>query len=213
MFHYMLAGGFRRGKWVMLGDFSMQAIYNDELNEEKLIELLQDQTSFAIYRLKINCRNTVEICDDINLVTDSRMKCNERKAVSGPRPDWEKWTDPEEEKKKLTKKIGTLINNGVSQSQIVILSPVTYEHSVARQVQDYEISQYVPGKKSGISFSTIHSFKGLESQFIILSDIESVLDKRMLYVAMSRARYGLYILADEKTWNEYLGLYMRRNFS
>ena len=35
----------------------------------------------------------------------------------------------------------------------------------------------------------------------------------LLYVAMSRARYGLYVLADEKTRNEYLQLYMRRMFS
>ena len=213
MFHYMLAGGFRRGKWVMLGDFSMQAIYDDELNEEKLIELLQDQTSFAIYRLRINCRNTVEICDDINLVTESGMKCNTAKAVSGPKPDWDQWTDREEEKKKLEERLSTLINNGVSMTQVVILSPVSYNRSVASQIQQYKIEQYVPGKKTGLTFSTIHSFKGLESQFVILTDLESVTDKRMLYVAMSRARYGLYILADEKTRNEYLQLYIRRMFS
>ena len=210
MFHYMLAGGFKRGKWVMLGDFSMQAIYDDELNEEKLIELLQDQTSFAVYRLRINCRNTVEICDDINLVTDSKMKYNTVKSVTGPKPEWDKWADQEDEKDKLVKKIEKLIQSGVSLSQMVILSPVAYEHSVVSRIQQYEIVQYAPGKKPGLSFSTIHSFKGLESQFVILTDIASVADKRMMYVAMSRARYGLYILASEEAINEYLGIYMRR---
>ena len=98
-------------------------------------------------------------------------------------------------------------------AQVVILSPLIYEHSVASQIQHYAIEQYVPGKQTGPAFSTIHSFKGLESQFIILTDLESVTDKRMLYVAMSRARYGLYVLADVKTRNEYLQLYMRRMFS
>ncbi len=213
MFHYMLAGGFKRGKWVMLGDFSMQAIYDDELNEEKLIEMLQEQTSFAIYRLRINCRNTVEICDDINLVTDSRMKYNPVKSVNGPKPEWDKWTDHEDEKKKLTEKIDALIKSGVSPSQIVILSPVKYEHSVASKVHQYEISMYTPEKKNGLSFSTIHSFKGLESPFIILTDIDTVSDKRLMYVAMSRARYGLYVLAGDEAVNEYLGIYMRRLYS
>lgn len=213
MLHYLLAGGFKRGKWVMLGDFSMQAIYDDDLDEEKLIALLQEQTSFAIYRLKINCRNTIEICNDINLVTESNMKYNTAKAINGPKPDWDQWKDCEEEKKKLEQRLDTLKKDGVSMSQVVILSPVTYDHSVASQIQHYEIEQYVPGKKTGLTFSTIHSFKGLESRFIILTDLESVTDKRMLYVAMSRARYGLYVLADEKTQNEYLQLYMRRMFS
>lgn len=210
MYHHMLAGGFKRGKWVMLGDFSMQAIYDDEADEEKLVDLLQNRTSFAIYRLKINCRNTTEICDDINLVTDAKMQCNKARAVSGPKPDWDKWTNPEEEKSKLSGKINALVNNGVSLSNITILSPVTFDHSVASQIRQFDISQYAPDKKQGITFSTIHSFKGLENQFIILTDIESVSDKRMMYVAMSRARYGLYVLSNENAMNEYLGIYMRR---
>ncbi len=210
MYHHMLAGGFKRGKWVMLGDFSMQAIYDDTVNEEMLVEMLQEQTSFAIYRLRINCRNTMEICDDINLVTDSKMQCNKAKAVTGPKPEWDKWTGKEEEKQKLISRIDKLIKAGVSQSQITILSPVTFEHSVVSQIQQFEISQYSPDKKPGLSFSTIHSFKGLENQFIILADIESVTDKRMMYVAMSRARYGLYVLSGEEAMNEYLGIYMRR---
>lgn len=210
MYHHMLAGGFKRGKWVMLGDFSMQAIYDDAADEEKLIDLLQDRTSFAIYRLKINCRNTMEICDDINLVTDANMQCNKARAVSGPKPDWDKWTNTEEEKSKLSDKINALVNNGVSLSKITILSPVTFDHSVANQIRQFDISQYSPNKKQNISFSTIHSFKGLENQFIILTDIESVSDKRMMYVAMSRARYGLYVLSGENAMSEYLGIYMRR---
>lgn len=210
MFHHMLAGGFKRGKWVMLGDFSMQAIYDDEFNEEKLIDLLQEHTSFAIYRLRTNCRNTKEICDDINLVTDSSMKYNTAKVISGPKPDWEKWTEQEEEKNKLVKKLDALTKQGVSPSQITILSPVTYDRSVASQIQQYDISQYSPEKQQGITFSTVHSFKGLEKQFIILVDIESVSDKRLMYVAMSRARYGLYVLSGEAAMGEYLEIYMRR---
>ena len=87
---------------------------------------------------------------------------------------------------------------------------MTYEHSVVSQIQQFTISQYAPDKKQGITFSTILSFKGLESQFVILTDIETVSDKRMMYVAMSRARYGLFVLSGEEAMNEYLGIYMRR---
>lgn len=210
MYHHMLAGGFKRGKWVMLGDFSMQAIYNDDVNEEKLVDLLQERTSFAIYRLKINCRNTQEICDDINLVTDSHMLYNKAKTVSGPKPDWDKWADMEEEKSKLSNKINELIKEGVNLSSITILSPVAFERSIVSQIRQFDIMPYSPDKNQGLTFSTIHSFKGLENQFIILTDIESVSDRRLMYVAMSRARYGLSVLSGKEAMNEYLGIYMRR---
>ena len=141
-------------------------------------------------------------------ITDSGY--NKAKAISGPKPDWDKWDNSEEEKSKLYKKINTLIDGGVNLSQITILSPVTFEHSIASQVHGIDISQYVPDRKQGITFSTIHSFKGLENQFIILTDIESVSDRRMMYVAMSRARYGLYVLSGESAMNEYLAIYLRR---
>ena len=52
-----------------------------------------------------------------------------------------------------------------------------------------------------IRFSTIHSFKGLESQVVIMVDIEEVDDDKsqsLLYVGMSRARSLLILLIHER---------------
>ena len=138
------------------------------------------------------------------------MLYNKAKTVSGPKPDWDKWADVEEEKSKLSNKINELIKEGVNLSSITILSPVAFERSIVSQIRQFDIMPYSPDKNQGLTFSTIHSFKGLENQFIILTDIESVSDRRLMYVAMSRARYGLSVLSGKEAMNEYLGIYLRR---
>ena len=60
-----LEKGLSRGRWTMFGDFSMQAIYSDGVSGAKMIEKLEEQTSFIRFKLTINCRNTKPICKEI----------------------------------------------------------------------------------------------------------------------------------------------------
>ena len=43
-------------------------------------------------------------------------------------------------------------------------------------------------------FSTVQAFKGLENEIVILADIDSYSDVRLMYIALSRARSKLYVL-------------------
>ena len=57
-------------------------------------------------------------------------------------------------------------------------------------------------RATAIRFATAHAFKGMESPVVVLCDIEHVGDgdqQSLLYVAMSRARSHLTILAKETT--------------
>ena len=57
-----------------------------------------------------------------------------------------------------------------------------------------------------ITYSTVHSFKGLENSYIILTDISSINDdefKSLLYVGMSRAKVGLIVLLNERSRRDY----------
>ena len=63
------------------------------------------------------------------------------------------------------------------------------------------ITDYSENKQDDyIRFSTIHSFKGLESKIIILCDVDKIDDidsKTLNYVAISRAKLLLYILCKQ----------------
>ena len=50
----------------------------------------------------------------------------------------------------------------------------------------------------------------MENSVIILTDIETYEDVRLMYVAFSRARSGLYVLESERAKTEYDSLFIRR---
>ncbi len=65
-------------------------------------------------------------------------------------------------------------------------------------------------KNGHICYSTIHSFKGLESPVVIVRDINRISGEQyeaLLYVGMSRARVRLILLMHEscrEAWKEVL---------
>ena len=47
-------------------------------------------------------------------------------------------------------------------------------------------------------FSTVQSFKGLESEIVILVDVDDYADVKLMYIALSRARSKLIVLETER---------------
>jgi ATP-dependent exoDNAse (exonuclease V) beta subunit len=59
----------------------------------------------------------------------------------------------------------------------------------------------------------VQSYKGMESNYVVITDIEdltSEVAKSLLYVGMSRARYGLILLIAESKRNDYRELLKRK---
>ena len=98
--------------------------------------------------------------------------------------------------------------NGIPFGDIVILSPMRYERSIAGVLEKYPVSTDRLSRQERILFATVQSFKGLESPVVIITDFDSVerdSQKNLLYVGMTRARSALYILVSDKarkTMNE-----------
>ena len=205
-----LLGGLLRGRWTFFGDFSQQAIYSSSITGEKMKSMIEDRTSFIRFRLNVNCRNTKTISDEISLVTDFQAPSEVWSKVDGMPVQYLTYSNRDEEKKKLTKTIKSLMDAHVSPKKITILSPVKFEQSIASEVTDYEIKEYKTYTNNRLSFCTIQAFKGLENSVIILVDIESITDKQLMYVALSRARTGLYIIESEQARQEYVEIQMRR---
>ena len=96
-------------------------------------------------------------------------------------------------------KIRELTDNGIKKDQITILSVKGEGQSIysnRTKIGNYSISSE---KESGkILFTTARKFKGLESDFILLVDVDAETfrdeeQKRLFYVGASRARNRLFI--------------------
>jgi len=207
-----LKKGVQRGRWTFFGDFSRQAIYID-IKKNQLLDILDEMTSFIQYKLLTNCRNTDHICNEIKTVTGFSDKIIYRGEVSGPPVEYILYVTIEDEKDKLIKILKKLNNDHVELGRITILSPRKRENSVVDYLEGIRVLDYQIPSVEALTFSTIQSFKGLENTVIILTDIESYQDIRLMYVAFSRAKAGLYVLESENAAKEYVELYFRRSKS
>ena len=93
-----------------------------------------------------------------------------------------------------------LKEKGIKNNEIVILSPNIRIKSVVNDIDPdkYLICDYGENLiENMISFSTIHSYKGLESKIVVLVDIEDYSKTNLLYVGISRARSKLIVFESK----------------
>lgn len=146
--------------------------------------------------LTANCRNTKNIA-----VTSNKSigidKVKLRYDIAGKKPNFYIASSRDE----LFKNIATLIrfytDNGIKKKQIVILTVKTEETSAladATSVGSYHISN--DPNSNGVLFTSARKFKGLESDVVIIIDVNEETFKndelrRVLYVGTSRAKHYL----------------------
>ena len=205
-----LRGGLTSGKWTMFGDFSMQAIYNHSLDEQAYLELLQQRAFFAIFRLTRNCRNTKKICTEIENILGVKEIPAFEDHIDAPYVNHLIYTDQNDQLTKLIKVINDLLSLNICRKDIVILSPRKRKDSVVNLLDGIKVKDYSVQNFTDIRFSTIQGFKGLESPYVILTDIENYKDERLLYVGLSRARFSLTVLETQKASDERDKLFFER---
>lgn len=205
--------GLSRGRWTMFGDFSMQAIYADGMSGTKMIEKLEDMTSFIRFKLTINCRNTKPICKEIETVTGFKAPHDLWTKVDGPPVQYITWSTMDGQCKKLKNLLKQLADQHINPEQITILSPRKREDSVVSMLDDYVVKDFKVPLGLSTTFCTIQAYKGLENTVIILTDIESFDSDKLMYVGLSRACSGLFVLENDAAKKEYDNLLMRRVFN
>jgi predicted Zn finger-like uncharacterized protein len=76
-------------------------------------------------------------------------------------------------------------------------TPLAVTDPILEPVTEQNVHDVVSGTHGSTTFSTVSSFKGLENDYIVLADVET-LDgdwwRSVIYVGMSRARAGLCVL-------------------
>ena len=195
VFDALLNGGLKKGEWFFFGDFDLQTINNKEITGTKVVDLLEENASFAMFNLTVNCRNTPNIQKEMNKIfgTDTQSL---NKDANMPEVEYINFVEQEDEVKLLEEKLKDLIKKGVKPSEITILSAFKFDKSVASKITKFAISK-VGEDSENITYSTIQGFKGLENKVIILTDVLTYTNTNLMYVAMSRARSMLIVFEVE----------------
>lgn len=205
----LLKGGIAGGSWYIFGDFTRQCIFRGCSRETHLNALNSACQHFTHTQLKTNCRNTRRIGEETALLSGFSSPPYKLGQIDGLPVDYRYWTNPDQQRERLTELIGHMLAEGMSPGDIVLLSARRLSDSVASKlscstkkygvVSASEIRNGAPSSTSGptISFATIQSFKGMESAIVVLCDVEQVETEEpqaLLYTGMSRARSLLIML-------------------
>jgi Cdc6-like AAA superfamily ATPase len=199
VFNSILKGGLKDGSWVFFGDFSNQAIYLN--NPFETINLLNEISAFTKFPpLKINCRNTKKIANHNTLLTGVDKPNFTGKSIDGD-SIIDEFPSRHKQAECIEDIMKGLLKKGVPMEKVTLLSPRKLENTFL------ENSQFVYKLLSnGLTFSTIHSFKGLENTVIIIFGFEEITSKesqRLLYVGISRARQRLYLVLNDELRQDY----------
>lgn len=198
----LLKGGLQDGRWYFFLDGNNQRGLTGSYDKDGEDYLLAARP--ARFTLSDNCRNTSTIVDRVTDLTGADVGVS----TAGQGPDVE--IVPTSGARTIGKAAGLildrLVGGGVEANQIMLLSPLPFaESGLSRlprkwlqRVEPVDARTWADRPSSRLGFATIADFKGLESPFVILADVQlpesAPQPSSRLYVGMTRARVGLHIV-------------------
>ena len=199
-----LTGGLAGGRWAIFGDFTRQAIYGSNSNG---LEILSEYSEHYVKaKLTLNCRNTQKIAAETSIIGGFEALPFRLGNEAGLPVDYRYWRNHSNLLGALSETIRHLRTDGIAAEDVMILSPSRLRNSALSMVTHIDelplmdTSRSLDVDQECVRFSTIHSYKGLESRVVIIVDIDEIDDDRaqaLLYVGMSRARNLLILFIHE----------------
>ena len=210
LFNSMVNGGLSNGNWEIYGDFESQAIFS-QLSKNEMIELLKKEGHHSNFRLKINCRNTKQIGEETSLISGFEKPPFLLEYLEGIPVAYHFYKDEAHQKQIIKEQLKKISTEGLPFNELTVLSPKKFENSCLKLFSDYSVKEIknaseISATQKNFGFATVHSYKGMECNYILITDIEdlsSEIAKSLMYVGMSRARYGLILLISEAKQSQY----------
>lgn len=207
LFDRLLRGGIRQGTWRIFLDHN-QDVFSGTSPEALRTVLAAGP---AEYGLNINCRNTRPIATVTQMI--SGVGSGNTLGVDGPEIEEVWYRDERHQQREIGKCVNRLLSEGIRPSDIVILSRYRLDNGALRfglpnstlSVKPYGVGELV-GNSSAIRYATTRSFKGLESDVVLVIDINDITSSEALYefyVGSSRARAYLALFIDESQRENY----------
>ena len=199
-----MVGGLAGGSWAIFGDFTRQALYGGAKDPVSALSRYCDH--FVRARLTLNCRNTRRIAEETALVAGFDKPPFRLGDEMGLPVEHRYWKKPADLLKSLTSVVERLVKEAMPIEDVMILSPRRLANSGLAGVKSIsrfrlvDVSRGMTRVQHSLKFSTIHSFKGLESPVVIIVDVDQVDSdehQSLLYVAMSRARSLLILMISK----------------
>lgn len=201
----LVEGGIIAGRWRIFLDPNAQAGLTGRFDPAALA-LLKERASLVF--LNQNCRNTVPIVTQVQLLTGADV--GTASAGEGPAVEIEAYKNEADCAALLERRLDRLVDDGVMPGDITILSPLPWEQSSARLLPrryasrltqvDWSSAARMP--LPNLTFATVTDFKGLENSFVLVVDVNQVLDNAVdtaqLYVALTRPRAFLWVAVSSE---------------
>lgn len=208
VFDALLRGGIKAGTWRVFYDPN-QDIYRGQ--QPKALKAFEGARP-AQFRLFTNCRNTRPIALTTSML--SGTQCDETLVVNGPEIKKQWYISPAQQARQIANHLNSLLGAGVAPHEITVLSKRRLQNSALANglrgvpvplVDTSQSATVTPSEKS-LRFSTVAGFKGLESEAIVLADIDDLASdesRELLYVGTSRARALLALFLSEGVRKDY----------
>jgi hypothetical protein len=198
-----LAGGLEAGNWWVFCDANNQAAVFGSFDEKAFSRIMRFG---QVMLLPTNRRNTKQIADETIMLARPRVCAPS--PIEGLPVKYAWYAKPGDQARVLSRIVRSVLAEKIAPHRITVLSPRRAENCCATAVTDPKIvpltSQNVcditGGNHSVLSSCSVSAFKGLENDFVVLTDIEDLEAewwRSVIYVGMSRARVGLYVLLNE----------------
>lgn len=198
-------GGLEQGRWRLFLDPNVQARLIGRFDPEALTYL--ESLGAVSANLRTNCRNTTEIVEHVGMLTGADIGVPTVALGSGV--TIREAPNRSAAAKLLAAHLRRLSDEGVENGEIVILSHLAPGEScigqLPRALRDRISTSFEhhtgAGTPGHILFASPSTFKGLESRFVCLVDVEefggSERGMAELYIALTRARASLWMCVAE----------------
>lgn len=205
LFDSMLIGGLKSGQWEIYGDFERQSIFS-QLTKEEMYTLINKYANPTNLLLRINCRNTKQIGEETSILSGFDKPPYLLEYLEGIPVDYIFYTDKKHQTDLLLRYLNQLSMKDLPKNELIILSArkfedsCVYNNNLGNWSKEINHTWDISTSQKYWGFATIQSYKGMESNYILITDIEDLASekiKSLLYVAMSRARYGLTLFLSE----------------
>ncbi|SFR35799.1 Nuclease-related domain-containing protein [Robiginitalea myxolifaciens] len=205
-----LKGGVESGNWTVFIDLKYQGFY--EGFDSEYYSLFLQLYPCNLQTLIMNCRNHDDIIEKASIHSGlEKMPCRRTSAPFKTRLKWYK--SPDHFSNQLNNQISEWLKSGIAAEEITILTmDKTMLKVVLKELKQptHKVDEHYHSKAGRISVSTVHSYKGMENDFVLVvgPDRYDRAEKELMsliYVAYSRAKIGLVIFMDKRIEQQIIG--------
>ena len=194
--------GGERSRVLLLADFTRQALYSGSAaTSEPMLAAIFGP--LPVFNLRLNCRNTRRIALQTGILSGFGEQRVSDRQPEGEQVSIQYYARQADGLGYLERIVKLLRESGQKASEAVILGPRRRETSLIGNrpsIGGWTLRDLTDARLGDLAYATIHAFKGLERPVVIIIDAEASsadASDALLYVAMSRARLRLFILAPQ----------------